>query len=256
MVNLVEILKDAPQGLKLYSLTHGEVTLNKVDPVLKYYPIITIDKQHDITDEFSKDGKLYYDYEDAECILFPTREHRTWDGWQSVLFQMGDVIVSQNETPVGFQIFLCYGNDDRGYLVYDVWGGKNYITPSYYRYATPEERDQFFKELNANGYYWNENTKQMEKSLQQDKHKYCLGCVYTETKEESFTIDQFKPFDKVLVRYNFDSKWEIDLFERYDNDSEKYSCLASTWNYCIPYNDETSNLLGTKNDCQKKYKTW
>lgn len=57
---------------------------------------------------------------------------------------------------------------------------------------------------------------------------------------------EFKPFDKVLVRDCNEVKWEIDLFQEYEEFKSDlyYSCLASTWNQCIPY-EGNEHLLGT-----------
>lgn len=257
MTDIAKILKDAPKNLKLYSLVHGEVKLIGIYPEREDYPIeIIIGKQGNSNDSFTKDGKIFYDFTDGECILFPSKEHKSWNEWQDILFQRGDVIVSQNETPVGLQTFLCYEKDDSGYLAYGIGGGKNYITPSYYRYATPEERDQFMAELNANGYKWNADTKQMEKSLQNTPKHNCGGYKGTITKEEPFTIDDLKPFDKVLVRDSSGvTTWQCELFQYYNNEN-KYQCFKSTWWQCIPYNDETKHLLGTTDDAPDKYKTW
>ena len=424
MVNIAEILENAPKGIKLYSLVHGEVIFDGVikpitDNIDISFPIVA-KNCYNYEEEYTKYGTLYNTFEGTECVLFPSQEHKSWDNWQDILFQCGDVVVSQNETPVGFQVFLCYENEDRGYLTYDVWGEKNYITPSYYRYATPEERDQFMTELNANGYKWNADTKvlaeikcpnseyntnidnqvknntfyhipqETEVEVTPDGCYKCVlktekknpkfrigdhivgddetiykimdvhGTLYTlydysnqnkfkqtikkidenhslatdkelidagipqpmkvdtnkpkpedyyfttngeffnwiydrlvnvhgenpnvdymlsfkerikklfllekeetdntskPTEEKQFTIGDFKPFDRVLVKYLTGSKWGIELFERYDNDliDYPYICLRSVGKYCIPYNNETKHLLGTTDDYKGKYKTW
>lgn len=73
-LNLVEILKDCPQGTKLYSTIHGEVELkfvNKDDD----YPIEVTRKGFD--DNFTSDGRLLYEGW-GECTLFPSKEQRDW----------------------------------------------------------------------------------------------------------------------------------------------------------------------------------
>lgn len=73
-LNLVEILKDCPQGTKLYSTIHGEVELkfvNKDDD----YPIEVTRKGFD--DSFTSDGRLLYEGW-GECTLFPSKEQRDW----------------------------------------------------------------------------------------------------------------------------------------------------------------------------------
>lgn len=76
-LNLVEILKDCPEGTKLYSPLYGDVELVSVsrneDAV---YPI-EIKKSHNGFDGFAKDGRLYTDYK-GECMLFPSKDQRDW----------------------------------------------------------------------------------------------------------------------------------------------------------------------------------
>lgn len=58
---------------------------------------------------------------------------------------------------------------------------------------------------------------------------------------------QFKPFDKVLVRDNSESKWVPDIFRYYDDNYPKdypYRCCANDYKYCIPY-EGNEHLVGT-----------
>lgn len=60
---------------------------------------------------------------------------------------------------------------------------------------------------------------------------------------------EFKPFDKVLVKYHEDDNWKASLFTRTitdDQDGEiKYECLNGTVVvYCIPF-EGNEHLLGT-----------
>mgnify|MGYP000257426854 FL=1 len=46
----------------------------------------------------------------------------------------------------------------------------------------------------------------------------------------------FKPFDKVLVRYDNQHVWQIDFFSHYVRGVEcPYKCLTRDFNQCIPY---------------------
>ena len=62
----------------------------------------------------------------------------------------------------------------------------------------------------------------------------------------------FKPFDKVVVKD--EGIWHIDFFESYDLSNKKfpYQCMASNWKYCLPFNEETAKLIGTKDDYIKE----
>lgn len=72
---------------------------------------------------------------------------------------------------------------------------------------------------------------------------------------DTFTIADFKPFDKVLVRFDAEADWHPDFFVRLTG--VLYDCIGSTYNsMCVPYNDETKLLLFTKTDYEGKYKTW
>lgn len=57
----------------------------------------------------------------------------------------------------------------------------------------------------------------------------------------------FKPFDKVLVRYDNQHEWQIDFFSHYVHGVEcPYKCLTRDFNQCIPYNGN-EHLRGTTN---------
>ena len=73
-LNLVEILKDCPEGTKLYSPIIGEVEFKHI----KYceYPIVTCSKNGNRILSFTKDGLFFLE---GECImLFPSKEQRDW----------------------------------------------------------------------------------------------------------------------------------------------------------------------------------
>lgn len=73
-LNLVEILKDCPEGTKLYSPVFGDVELDNID--IHYdHPIRVLCKYGD--ESFSKEGRLFFNY-DGECMLFPSKEQRDW----------------------------------------------------------------------------------------------------------------------------------------------------------------------------------
>lgn len=75
-INLVEILKDCPKGTKLYSTTYGEVEFVAINDHSSY-PIITRTKNN-LALTMTASGKCTCKYEDAECILFPSKDQRDW----------------------------------------------------------------------------------------------------------------------------------------------------------------------------------
>ena len=97
----------------------------------------------------------------------------------------------------------------------------------YVTYATEEEKQRLFDALTKEGKRWNAEKKIIEY-----------------IKKEH----QFEPFEKVLARDSKDSLWHIDLYEgMLGDDSEyNYSCMASDWVYCIPYEGNEHLLCTTK----------
>ena len=75
-LDLTKILKDCPEGTKLYSPVYGDVELVKVQHDGWDYPI-EVKLSKSTTGEFTKDGRLFLNY-DGECMLFPSKEERDW----------------------------------------------------------------------------------------------------------------------------------------------------------------------------------
>lgn len=73
-LNLVEILKDCPEGTKLYSPVFGEVEFESINDIIG--PIIVTTNTGN-AECFTADGKMYT-YYNGECLLFPSKEQRDW----------------------------------------------------------------------------------------------------------------------------------------------------------------------------------
>ena len=73
-------------------------------------------------------------------------------------------------------------------------------------------------------------------------------------KKEKFDPKTLKPFDKVLVRDRDIEHWICNLFSHIIND--EYLCIGSCFIYCIPYNDDTKHLVGTKEEAPEYYRYW
>lgn len=85
-----------------------------------------------------------------------------------------------------------------------------------------------------------ENQRDWSKFVIQDRHQY---------------IDSLNPFDKVLVRDGKSNVWHIGFFE-YVDDCGDVVCDGRYVRECVPYNDETKDLLGTSDDYMEYYKYW
>lgn len=72
-MNIAEILKDCPKGTKLYSPIFGEVKLIEVN---SQEILVQTDKL--INAYFDIQGRFNIGYDNAECLLFPSKENRDW----------------------------------------------------------------------------------------------------------------------------------------------------------------------------------
>lgn len=77
-IDLTEILKDCPEGTKLYSPLFGYVELKEIDTSKVYS--VNVKLTSGLIKSFTREGKFYdrdY-YKDTECVLFPSKEQRDW----------------------------------------------------------------------------------------------------------------------------------------------------------------------------------
>ncbi len=75
-----------------------------------------------------------------------------------------------------------------------------------------------------------------------------------------FKVAEFQPFDKVLCRDLNTSVWHCNFFSDivYPVGCAPYvytTGLVSHY-HCIPFNDETKHLVGSRDDCPDYYKWW
>lgn len=79
-LNLVEILKDCPEGTGLYSTIFGEVTFDKIEEDQEY-PIIFTINNGGVTIPVASDGRHLLDY-NGDCTLFPSKDQRDWSKFE------------------------------------------------------------------------------------------------------------------------------------------------------------------------------
>ena len=76
-LNLVEILKDCPEGTKLYSPVYGDVELVEVRLNSSSDFPIEVRLSNNSLEGFTLDGRLNEDF-NGECMLFPSKDQRDW----------------------------------------------------------------------------------------------------------------------------------------------------------------------------------
>lgn len=98
-INIAKILKDKPEGTKLWTDMFGSVTLYVVTVACDAFQV----KHHNKEPWFDKDGKLY---KEGVLCIYPSKSMRDWE---KLTWKDGDVLVNSS----GFKLFFDrWANDD------------------------------------------------------------------------------------------------------------------------------------------------
>ena len=185
-IDLTKILKDCPNGWKLYSTIYGDVEFIEVlgDPPILWherddewcyeqiknhrYPI----KLMSCSGEYfvSREGK--YEYNVGECTLFPSKDQRDWNKfsapwYKNSKFNDGDIVAVKGDSILQVFILQIAKSDKKGYcyIGYDFKLNKIFHAGRYEfdRFATEEEKQKLFDAIKENGYKWDAKTKTLYK---------------------------------------------------------------------------------------------
>lgn len=176
-INIVEILKDKPQGIKLYSSACGKCKLEEVDD--KSFKISFYNSKFGFMNGgegyLDKNGKLY---DDGECIIFPSKEMRDWSKFA---WKKGDVLINS----CGFQcIFKEWASDD-----YTKFNGCYSNSKDGYEDVSNAETAKFVKLDNNIAYGY---VREIERKLG--------GILNLETLEIEKTQPEFKDWDFITIK--------------------------------------------------------
>ena len=301
-INIAELLKDCPKGMELDCLIYENVVFEKLDVSSSHHPII-IRRRTDSINKYSTTVHLtkygqYSDEEDCKCLIYP-KGKTTWEGFvppckfkdgDVVATKLGSVFILKNSLVANtYSCYVALNHESKFIHKEQRFGHKDLC-----RFATEEEKQKLFQAIKNNGYYWNAETKTLEKLVIKQKfkigdcvvhHKYGKGDVtqiiwmdneivyeihfenlttYCKANElcknelapDKFDVTNFEPFMKVLVRSDNSDVWECDFFSLYNPKcSNRFHCIGAWYNICIPYIGN-EHLRGTTNDCDEYYKNW
>ena len=111
-LNLLEILKDAPKGTKLYSTIWGEMELISVESFW-----IKCLSSKGVEWSFEPNGKLSASStEDGECVLFPSKEQRYWSKFKLDLPIDTPVMVRDDSFVIREWKLRYYDKDNRAFV--------------------------------------------------------------------------------------------------------------------------------------------
>ena len=249
-INIADILKDKPQGTKLYADAFGEVTI--VDICTEDELGVTLLEKDGDELLFYNDGKYN---RHGEPILFPSKE---MDDWSKFAWKKGDVLVSEG---MGRLHVIFEGFDDDTYLTFK---GKHYLcnyddNEDY----NEEEYNDYHKELILRTIEFKKDNVNDAKAYINTIEERFGGKLNLETLEvekhqpEFFDLKpkcEFKPFDRCIwkIRNCEGSIWRasfVSYVDEYGAIPMGASIDEDLVNLIIlPYNDETAKLIGTTNN--------
>lgn len=236
-LNISEILKGKPKGVRLYSPIFSDCTFSFIQGVTDAICVIT------------NNNREFFDYKGlyspiGECLLFPSKLMRDWSKFA---WKRGDVLATEDgSTKVIFECFeddtyltfkgkycLQKTNIDETFIV-DTNGN---LTECFSLQAKNIAQIYLYNIEDRIGGRLNMETLEIEKPKKKNKRK------------KSKVQLSFKPFDKVLVRDSASDKWRASLFGYIGKDGY-YCCVYANWIYCIPY-EGNEHLLGTTKDVEE-----
>ena len=194
-INIAELLENCPKGMELYSPIFGKVYLDKVRPNLGV--VVTTDKGQGKKEKFLYDGRYVMN---GECMLFPSKDKTTWEGFQRP-FMDGDVLFvdcSDEEEDKMYQYIFILNNPElygKWYSYCHLYGAgcfyseETYLTDDEYhpRFATEEEKKKLFDAIKKHGYKWNADSKTLEE-LPKPKFKVGDRIIKRDSIEKSWIV--------------------------------------------------------------------
>jgi hypothetical protein len=173
---------------------------------------------------YYEDGKFNENTDDIRDLFLVKREFEDGDIIHFLYDDDETAILKKCEGEYTY-IYFCY--NDRNWTI-----GYNKRIVGDFRIATEEEKQTLFDALAKNGKLWNPETKQIENI----NHRCDL-----------------KPKDWCLMSCGGYNEWVLCQFSNI-KDLGYIAIGGKYFTECIPYNEETKDLLGTANDCPEKYK--
>lgn len=220
-IDLTKILKDCPKGWKFYTTIWGDAEFVSIDEKLDY-PIRI--KARGETRVLMRNGRWSAAI-NAECIIFPSKDQRDWSKFTAPWLEKQDYSLRVND-----RAWL--------YFVSDVLTWKNGIG----QYLDDPRVQELAKRL-CSKYAQKLYNPSVEKLVEVP---------------DKFDPETLQPFDKILVRDSDEYQWKCTFYSHQREKSGlcKYVTTGASYEYCIPYNDETKHLVGTTDEAPEYYRYW
>lgn len=226
-INLVEILRDCPRHMNFYSPVYGDVAFIRIKRGT-VYPIIARQYGKDYVTTFTEDGRVL-SIPDTECALFPSRELRDWRKF----WKNGDILI-KDDTPD--KIYRFDGYLDKTYMNFRALSLKTDgecstltvkgVAP--FKLASEDYIKGFLAKL-----------------PEVPGEVIDVECVPNDREDEP--RQHFKPYAKVVVRYDDWQYWVCGLFSHISPEGEYVCVNGFYYKQCLPY-EGNEHLVGTTNN--------
>lgn len=225
-INIAEILKDCPSGIKLYTTVWGDVEFIKLSDVgiITVLPISNLYNTSD-TKLLYSDGKYAVD---GECILFPSKENRDWSNFHKP-FENGDKIhlwtiqdAKDGDVLAAHECLVLFKKIDglniKCYCTYHFIGHQSFYVDTLqnkdaFHPATKEQCNLLFQKIKETGYKWNAETKTLEKLIVPKFKKGDKVRVKNEVSEPRIIEDVCDTFYALVpvgkIAFTDQNNWEL-----------------------------------------------
>ena len=268
-INIANILKNCPEGTKLYSPLCGECTFDYINfgTIICRRP-----NGQDIT--FTQEG--YYMIpvnKDCECMIFPSKENRDWNTFKQPTFKNGDVIVSA----YGNIALFSHTEGNKNIVYYHCVLLKNPIFSNKpleikidcgigfdkdCTLATAAQKKRLFKAIEEAGYYWDSKEGVLKPTLKAILKTFkkgdCIKVDFPECKYAIAIVDFIEDYTINVKCSIFDSDrvFEDGILTRRDDikvqeatKEQKAYLLARVYEtYRRTWNEKTKELESPKFD--------
>lgn len=227
-INIAEILKDKPQGTKLYSPAFGECTLYLPD-------CLSVSDRDNEKHSFMGSGKIQ---RFGEIMLYPSKEMRDWTKFA---WKKGDVLICKDNTHIIFEKF-----EDNTYTRFK---GKHYLFKLYtkedYCKETPQMTTSSFEK--ANDYEAQSYIKTIEKKLG--------GKFNRETLEVEKPHPEFKDGDILSIQEDEEYYHTILIFKGGADVYVYFDCFhrVLTYGTKVDENEKSIYHLATEEEKQQLF---
>lgn len=294
-INVAELLRDCPSGMELDCTMYEDVYFDYVDE-LNIINCYIQNEGFKTSITFNQHGTPNWD-EKSKCVIFP-KGKTTWWGFQRP-FKDGDVIYNKDINALA----IFYKQNDNTTVSHCFLNTLGELKICHYhskdlsdwKFATEEEKQKLFQVIKYNGYWWNHETKTLDKLVEPKfnigdkvKHKFDKKntvITITGSKNNYYYIQYYNntknDYQNETISFTDQDKYEL-IIDKFDVNTLKpfdkvlmrssnarewvatfYSHYSNNKFYgcgmccyqCIPY-EENKHLLGTTDDCKDYFKTW